>query len=346
MISCSIDWEREGRQVGSIDIPHSTNDSAWQKIRIPIFLFKRGSGPATLMLGGSHGDEYEGPIALSKLAHGLDIDSFAGTLILVPAINLPAVMTGTRLSPLDGKNLNREFPGLRRGSVTQQIADFISNQLVPRVDTVMDVHSGGRSLRFLPCMLVHDSDDPQIRQRTLNAAKAVAAPLTVVIREPHAEVMLDDVVEKAGKLMLASEFGGSGIATTETIRIAHQGMLNLLSELGHLPHNRLADPVKQSAMDGGGRVVCVPGPDYYLHATRTALFEPAVELGGEVHAGQALGYLHSVESMQEPPRKLAAPRSGLIFCLHGQNRVRNGDTLAVIACEFADGEGRGSSAKG
>ena len=69
-----------------------------------------------LLTGGVHGDEYEGPIALAKLIRALDLSKLSGRLIVVPAVNYPAFLAGTRTSPIDGVNLNRTFPGRRDGT--------------------------------------------------------------------------------------------------------------------------------------------------------------------------------------------------------------------------------------
>ncbi len=331
MATLDIDWDRQGRQASYIHVPSSTNASAWQNLRVPVFVIRNGTGPTTLLLGGSHGDEYEGPVALSKFAHSVDLDEVRGTLIVIPAINLPAVMAGARLSPLDGLNLNREFPGKAHGSVTQRIAHFISTELVPRADNVFDIHSGGRSLRFQLCTFIHEQPEPERTRSFLEAAEAFGAPLTVVIREPHADVMLDDVVEKSGKLMLSSELGGSGIITPETTRLSYDGLLRVLRHLGHLPSSGdgAAAEVRPS------RRVSVPGADYYVHADDSALFEPVLDLGAPVERGTVIGHLHYVDRVERAPTPVLSPRSGLLLCVHGQGLVHRNDTLVVIAVDYA-----------
>jgi predicted deacylase len=326
----NINWEREGRQAAYLELPSSTNASAWQNLRIPVFYFRRGEGPRTLLIGGSHGDEYESQVALSKLAHSLDPNAVHGSILVIPSLNLPAALAGARLSPVDGGNLNREFPGDPRGTVTQRLAHFVTHELVPRVDSVVDLHSGGRTLRFLPCTFVHEQADAARTEAFLAAAQSFGAPLTVILREEHADVMLDDVVERAGKLMLASELGGSALVTRDTVQLTSDGLWRLLQHLGHLGDDRL--PLADSTPS---RVVCVPGPDYYLHADDTALFEPVLELGEAVQEGALIGLYHYIDRMDRAPVPLHAPRSGLLLCTNGQALVHRDDTVAVIAVDHA-----------
>ncbi|HDR9483982.1 TPA: succinylglutamate desuccinylase/aspartoacylase family protein [Burkholderia aenigmatica] len=327
MTRLNIDWQLDGRQAAYLELPSSTNTSAWQNLRIPVFFFRNGVGPSTLLLGGSHGDEYEGQIALSKLAHALDARALAGSVIIIPSLNLPAVLDGARLSPLDNCNLNREFPGNDRGSVTQRLAHFISYELVPRVDHVVDLHSGGRTLRFHPCMFVHEQSDASRTAAFIDAARSFDAPFTVVLREDHADVMIDDVVERAGKLMLASELGGSALVTPSTIKLTHDGLHRLLRHLGHFRRADCRTPAPAS------RVLHVPGSEYTVLADDTALFEPMVELGATVRQGDVLGVQHYMDRTT-PPAPVHAPREGVLLCLNGQALVRRDDTVAVIAVPF------------
>lgn len=90
---------------------------------IPVTVVRNGEGPA-LLTGGNHGDEYEGPIALSDLARSLKPEDVTGAVIIVPAMNYSAFLSGTRTSPIDRGNMNRSFPGAPDGTVTQKIADY------------------------------------------------------------------------------------------------------------------------------------------------------------------------------------------------------------------------------
>jgi predicted deacylase len=331
MARLNIDWQLDGRQATYLELPSSTNTSAWQNLRIPVFFLRHGSGPRTLLLGGSHGDEYEGQIALSKLAHTLGPREIEGSIVVIPSLNLPAALAGTRLSPLDGCNLNREFPGNARGSVTQRLAHFISHELIPRVDHVVDLHSGGRTLRFHPCMFVHEQPNESRTAAFVAAARSFDAPFTVVLREDHADVMIDDVVERAGKLMLASELGGSAVVTPETVGLTYDGLHRLLRHLGHI---RQADG--RPAPSPTSRLLHVPGPEYSVLADSTALFEPLIELGEPVRKGDVLGVHHYIDRMA-PPVPVHAPQTGVLLCLNGQALVRRDDTIAVIAVPYEPG---------
>ncbi|MGI9504088.1 MAG: succinylglutamate desuccinylase/aspartoacylase family protein, partial [Geminicoccaceae bacterium] len=217
MISTSIDLDAEGIHKGYLDVPLSLNNSAWSNQRVPIVSIKSDkSGPTLLLLGGSHGDEYEGPIVLSNLIHGqLPLEGLHGQLIVMPALNTPAVQQGMRLSPLDGGNMNRAFPGDPHGTMTERLAYFVTTQLIPRSDVVIDLHSGGKSLAFFPCTIVPQQKTEAATARIVALAGAFNAPMTVILNEPEIATMIDTQVEAQSKTMLATELGGGGTVTPE-----------------------------------------------------------------------------------------------------------------------------------
>src|SRR5271166_5785828 len=105
-----IDFEKNCRQIGFVMFSHSPHDDAWGVTRVPIAVIANGAGPTVIIVGGNHGDEYEGPIVIGELARDLDPGRLQGRLILMPAVNTPAVTASRRTSPIDGLNFNRTFP--------------------------------------------------------------------------------------------------------------------------------------------------------------------------------------------------------------------------------------------
>ena len=95
-ITANIDLAAGGKQFGRLAVPQSTNSSGWAKYYIPIVAIANGDGPTALMCGGNHGDEFEGPVTLMNLARCLQPEDIQGRIIIVPMLNRPAVLSGTR----------------------------------------------------------------------------------------------------------------------------------------------------------------------------------------------------------------------------------------------------------
>src|SRR5918995_5155490 len=130
----TVDFNQDGVQHGFLRLPYSRDDSAWGAVMIPITVIRNGEGPTALLTGANHGDEYEGPIALLKLANDLKPSQVSGRIMIVPAMNYPAFRAARRTSPIDAGNLNRIFPGRSDGNVTEKIADYFQRFLLPQAD--------------------------------------------------------------------------------------------------------------------------------------------------------------------------------------------------------------------
>jgi predicted deacylase len=276
-----VDFDADGKQAGHVRLFHSVHSSAYGFIPIPIVVIRNGSGPTALFVSGNHGDEYEGQVALANLAKSLDPATIRGRVIILPMANFPAAMAGRRTSPIDEGNLNRTFPGHPDGTVTQQIAFFIEHVLIPKADVVCDLHSGGSSLMYLPCALIKRTADADRHARQSALLTAFAAPLAYMSGGGNGtgtDSTLMGAAERAGKLALGTELGGSGQVTPAALRIVERGLRNVLVHMGILaPELRIAGEAT--------RILEVGGPDYFVYAPESGVFEPAVELGDMVQAG-------------------------------------------------------------
>src|SRR5437660_3870601 len=101
MIITSLDFDSRGKQQGFLQVPYSHNLSGWANMLVPITVIARGQGPTVLVLAGNPGDEYQGQIAVMKLARELMPEMVTGRIILIPSLNFPAARAATRPSPMD-----------------------------------------------------------------------------------------------------------------------------------------------------------------------------------------------------------------------------------------------------
>ncbi len=320
-ISTSIEFGKDGVQHGHLTIPHSRNESPWGSLLMPISVFRNGNGPSVLLVGGNHGDEYEGPIALMKLIQSLSIEDVRGEIIIIPALNYPAVKSGTRLSPLDGVNMNRAFPGDDNGSISLMIADFVQRFILDSVEAVIDIHAGGKIMNFLPTSVIHNLPDPVQMAKTRAAAKAFGAPNCLVLEELDAQGMLDTAVEELGKIFISTELGGGGTSSPETINIAETGLHDTLVHLGAL----------KSEIIGKGTTRFLETPsNAFVICDKSGMFEFMCELGDEVQEGDPIAKVYNIDTPSELPVTYTAPCSGLIIHRHLAGLIKRGDCLSVI----------------
>jgi N2-acetyl-L-2,4-diaminobutanoate deacetylase len=325
-VSPTIDFEAEGVSHGHLRLPYSRDESAWGAVMIPVAVVKRGEGPTALLTGGNHGDEYEGPAALLDLARSLRPQEVCGRVIIVPALNYPAFRAGTRTSPIDRGNLNRSFPGRPDGTVTQKIADYVQRHLLPLADIVLDFHSGGRTLDFLPFAAAHILPDKRQEAASFAAVEAFGAPFAMRMLEIDAVGMLDTAAEEMGKVFVTTELGGGGTATARTIRIAKRGAVNLLRHAGILA-GALETPPEPT------RWLAMPSDACFTVCDVEGLVEPAADLGDVVRAGDLLARIHPVGRTGAAPAEFRARMDGLLTARHFPGLVQPGDCLAVLAVE-------------
>jgi predicted deacylase len=326
-IVAEVDFERDGAQHGFLRLFHSTHASAYGFLPIPIVVVKNGAGPTALFVSGNHGDEYEGQVALCNLAKSLDPSRIKGRVILLPMANFSAALAGRRVSPIDDLNLNRIFPGDSDGTPTQQIAWFIASVLIPKADLVCDLHSGGSSLMYTPCALIKQSKDPAVFGRQQAALHAFGAPLAYIQQGAQGQggdQTLGAVADSLGKISMGTELGGSGTLTPAALRIAERGLNNLLVHLGMLAESARIAP------EGPTRIFSVGGQDHMVYAPENGVYEPLVEIGDTVKAGQPAARMHFPETPWAPYVETHFRRDGYVLAKRLPGRSMRGDCLYFL----------------
>lgn len=324
-IKSEVDFAAEGKHAGFLRLPHSTHQSAYGWIPIPVASLKNGSGPTVLVMAGNHGDEYEGQVLAARLIRELQPDMIQGQLLIAPMINYPAARAGSRTSPIDGGNLNRSFPGNPAGSVTEIIAHFVEEELVGRASVVLDLHSGGSSLLYNgPTMLALEPRSDQERARLRGMLSAFGLP-RAFLHGPN-PVTISSAARRKGALSIVTELGGAGMISPAILRQAGQGLLHLLGYLGVL-----RGPLVPAQAPGATRMMQIDAAKHFVYASDDGLFEPLVELGERVEAGQPAARLHFPETPWREPEAVDFPGRGEVVCKRVPARAQRGDCLFQLA---------------
>ena len=328
MTFTSLDFDRLGKQQGFLQVPYSHNLGGWANVFIPTTVVARGKGPTVLVLGGNHGDEYQGQIAAMKLARELTPATVTGRIILIPSLNFPAARAATRLSPLDGMNMNRAFPGQPEGAVTSQIAHFLTTVLFPMSDVVIDIHSGGRSMEFVPCAHMHLVADRDQRARMFAAMLAWNSDFAFLYADIAGTGLLPVEAENQGKLVVTTEMGGGECIPADVHRLTQSGLRNVLIHVGALKGREQT----RASLDLPPAVLTQAlNREDYLLAPESGVFEIAVDLGGKVKRGQTVGFIHHLERPDRAPESIVAQSTGYLITMRAPCLTQQGDCVAVIA---------------
>ena len=113
------------------------------RIDVPIVIERsKKPGPTVLITAGIHGDEVNGvEIVRQIIAKGIN-QPRCGTIICIPVINVFGFIQMDREFP-DGRDLNRVFPGTKKGSLASRVAHKLMTEIVPHADLILDFHTGG-----------------------------------------------------------------------------------------------------------------------------------------------------------------------------------------------------------
>lgn len=328
-VAPSFDLSAEGKQKGYLIIGDSTNESGWANFHVPIITVKNGDGPTVLVLAGNHGDEYEGQFAAAELAHDLKPEQIHGRVIIIPCLSQAASKAGTRHWPT-GVNFNRSFPGNENDAVSDKLAHFISTELFPISDAVMDMHSGGRGMFFIPCSHMVWSSDKVQRAKMISSMIAWNTSHHLIFPEQpgtNPASLLPGDAERQGKNLYTTELGGAGIATFETTKLAKDGLRNALAHAGVL-----SAPTKSRVELGLSAPIFLDmrGSRSYVHAMDAGLYENLIPLGETVMEGEPVGLIHNMDHPSAPAIRVLAPQTGVVGVMRGFPRVVIGDLVAVI----------------
>lgn len=323
----TIDFERDGFQRDYLRIPHSTPSSAYGWIPVPAICIRNGPGPTAVLCAGNHGDEYEGQVALLDLLRAIRLEDVRGRVIVLPALNYPAVAGCSRVSPIDGGDLNRTFPGRADGTPTEMLAHYLVERVFPLADAILDLHSGGRSLAYTPLAYAQHGPEPSYTARARNLLLSFGAPVAVLTDGESGGGATTLYAAAAARSIpaLTTELGGGGTLDAAGLEIAALGIKRVLQSLGIL-QGRALDPRPV-------RMIRSPGQDGAVYASDAGLFQPLVRPGEEVRAGQVGGLLHRFDNPLSRPETILLPISGLISCVRFLTHTSRGDCLFNLLCD-------------
>ncbi|MCL4797716.1 MAG: succinylglutamate desuccinylase/aspartoacylase family protein [Bryobacteraceae bacterium] len=329
----SIDFDLPGAHHYQLAFPL---DGTWGYSIVPLTVInglRSGQPPGVAVFGGTHGNEYEGQIAVKRLCGDLDAAAMSGRVILMPQLSESACRAGQRISPEDGVNMNRAFPGSPRGALSYRIAHFVKTLVFPQVKIVVDLHAGGHEANFPLCTSLHPVADPSQYAEMIAAASLFDPPFVYVYSRQMASGLLTDEAEDEGKIAIGGEFGFGGGASPRGILHAYEGVRNLLKKYGLLEGAITPiDPARGSPP----RIIAAPDLRDYVPCPRDCIWEPVLQPGEDVRAGDLIGRLHDFDDHTSPAVEIRAHKDGVIAALYFGAVCRKGLTLFVVAEDITD----------
>jgi len=327
-IGYDLDLESPGKRIANVHLTHSDNQHAMSIVPIPMAVISSGEGPTVLLCAGTHGNEYEGQVILRELVRELNPDSINGRVIVMPSLNMPAVREDTRVSPLDGSNLNRVFPGGPKQGPTAAIAGFIAELILPLCDAGIDIHTGGNTTTFAPLVFLCRCDDDEVFAQSAALARAFGAPWTYLVTGVQDEGGFDPCAQSQGVKFISTELGGGARLGRNSLSIGRRGVRNMLTHLGVMESD------DHSGDEPNTRYLSDQGPSGSLISENSGFLETLLEPGTKVAKGDVVARVHPLENGFEPSVTLHAPRDGVIVAQRTKVHIKHGDIVLIVANEI------------
>ncbi len=303
--------ERGEKRYGVVEF-----DVAGEPYRLPMWLIAgTEDGPTLVVTAGVHPAEYASIAAALEFGQRLSPDALRGRVIVVPVMNLPAFTARSiYVCPLDGKNLNRVFPGNAAGTASEQIASWVFEHVIRRGDVYVDLHGGDLIEALVPFTIFYRTGVADVDDRSLALAKAFGIELLVCSETPGSTF---SAASRAGIPAILTEAGGQGIWTKEDVACHTAGLDRVLRYLDMRPGG--APP----------EVACTVLDQFaWLRSEHDGFWYPAVPVGATVEKGQELGRVCDWEG--RVLQRAIADVAGQVLFIVSSLAINRGDPLLAV----------------
>jgi predicted deacylase len=284
------------------------------KLKIPIIIQRsKIDGPTVLFSAGIHGDEINGVEIVRQLIAKKINKPKKGTIICIPIINMFGFINMSRQFP-DGRDLNRVFPGSKKGSLASRFAYHILTEIMPLVDYAVDFHAGGAS-RFNAPQIRLAPNSPDLKE----LADVFNAPFTLFSKNIAGSFRNSS--QKLNVKMLLFE-GGKSLNINESVAAA--GVNGVKRVLAHLD---MLDP-KQLIEKQNSNTIYIEKSGW-IRAKCSGLLHDQNTIGSFVEKGTVLAII--TDPFGKFARKIKAPNDGYIINANLSSIVYQGDAIYHIS---------------
>jgi predicted deacylase len=266
-------------------------------------------GPVLCVDAGVHGDEYDGMETVRRIAAELDPATLRGTFVGIPCMNLTAFDAATRTSGLDHANLNRIFPGDAEGSVSLRLAATFVEQVIPAIDVLVDLHTGGTFGEIAPLAIVQRGFEE------LATDLGLAAGHELIWKGGSWGGTARASTLQAGKPAVTIEAGG-GTYREEIVDLHAGSVRNILRHLDMIDGDALLRE-KYTAVTGT-----------FARSKAGGFFLATAKPGESCAAGELIGTV--VDHFGTVREEVIAPVDGLVLWVRRIRTVQPGDEVVIF----------------
>lgn len=282
-------------------------------IDIPVFVSRsEEDGPVLLLLAGLHGDEINGIEILRRILRNGYNKPQRGTVICIPVMNIYGFLNYSRDVP-DGKDVNRSFPGNKKGSLASRVAYHLMNEIVPLIDYGIDFHTGGASHANFPQIrtLVNDEINK-------NLAMAFAPPF--IVNSNYRPNSLRKESANLGKRIIVYEAGESMRFDRDSIITGVAGARRVMKFLGMTNHSPEAEHKPKIVLK-----------TTWIRARYSGLFHYFIQNGKRVEKKQLIGAI--TDPFGDFYSQIKSPVNGYLIGVNNNPVVNQGDALMHLGID-------------
>ncbi len=275
------------------------------------------AGPRLFISAAIHGDELNGVEIVRRLLTMGSIKRLRGTLIVIPIVNIFGIIQHSRYLP-DRRDLNRCFPGSKRGSLAARLAHIFLEEIVNQCDYGIDLHTGALHRSNLPQVRAN-LDDPE----TKDLADAFAVP--VLLNANVRDGSLRQVAGENGVKVLLYEAGEALRFDELSIRAGVRGILAVMRKLGMLAAIKATQrkPIPEPF---------IARSSSWERAPESGILRSMAALGTRIKKGDLLGVVSDPSDLlNQVEYEICAQFSGIIIGKSNIPLVNEGDALFHIA---------------
>lgn len=278
---------------------------------VPIHVIRaKKAGPRVLITGCVHGDELNGMGIIRDLLYDQPPKLVCGTLVSIPVVNVYGLENHTRYLP-DRRDLNRDFPGTEKGSISSRLAHVIFDKVVRQCDMLIDFHSAAVRRTNYPNIRA-DLTNPAVRAM----ARSFGCELIVNGKGPIGS--LRRAATMAGVPCIILEAGEVWKIESSVVEVGVRGVMNVLKTLG-MVRGKVTPPRFQTRIHR----------TTWVRAERGGTLSFAVNPGDLVEKGQVLASNYNI--FGDERSQIVAPGDGIILGMTTMPVVKPGDATFHIA---------------
>ncbi len=287
-----------------------------QPYRLPLWLIHgTADGPTLVVTAGVHAAEYASIAAALEVGRSLDPRDLRGRVIVLPVMNQPAFTARSiYVCPLDGRNLNRVFPGDPSGTASEQIAHWVFANVISQADYYVDLHGGDLVEALVPFTIFFRTGDERVDQKSFEMAQVFGIPILVSSETPGSAF---SAASRAGIPSILAESGGQGIWTREDVARHTNGLDRLLRHFGMIS-GAAPEPVPFTLLD---RFL-------WLRSEHEGFWYPGVAVGESVQTGQNLGFVKDGEG--RVLQSAVSPADGRVLFIVSSLAINPVDPLLAV----------------